>query len=126
MAETKTVYLPDRGPVAVSLDEWEYLVGGIAHEVDPIDPPLRDQQSGQGEPAEFVVDVYARAAATWWSGTTSVSDRHQHRHGYAAGLHRGLPVGDINRPKSHRTQQLLCGCALLRGPNPPGSSRWVS
>ena len=58
MAETKTVYLPDRGPVAVSLDEWEYLVGGIGHEVDSIDPPLRDQQSRQGEPAEFVVDVW--------------------------------------------------------------------
>ena len=24
----------------------------------------------------------------------------QHRHGYAAGLHRGLPAGDINRPRS--------------------------
>ena len=24
----------------------------------------------------------------------------QHRHGYAAGIHRGLPAGDINRPKS--------------------------
>ena len=60
MAETKTVYLPDRGPVAVSLDEWEYLVGGIGHELDSItiDPPLRDQQSGQGAPAEIVVDVY--------------------------------------------------------------------
>jgi hypothetical protein len=22
-----------------------------------------------------------------------------HRHDYAAGLHRGLPTGDINRPK---------------------------
>jgi hypothetical protein len=24
----------------------------------------------------------------------------QHRHGYAAGIHHGLPTGDINRPKS--------------------------
>ena len=24
----------------------------------------------------------------------------QHRHGYAAGIHRGLPVGDMTRPKS--------------------------
>jgi len=24
----------------------------------------------------------------------------QHRHGYAAGIHRGLPAGDITRPKS--------------------------
>lgn len=23
-----------------------------------------------------------------------------HRHDYAAGFHRGLPAGDINRPKS--------------------------
>ncbi len=50
----------------------------------------------------------------------------QHRHGYAAGPHRGLPTGDINRSRSHHTQQLLDGCALLRGPDPPGSSRWVS
>ena len=34
-------------------------------------------------------------------------------------------VGDINRPKSSHPA-LLGGCALLRGPNPPGSSRWVS
>ena len=24
----------------------------------------------------------------------------QHRHGYAAGLHRGLPAGEANRPRS--------------------------
>ena len=58
MADTKTVHLPNRGPVTVSLDEWDHLVGGIAHDLHSIDTPLRDQQSRQGEPAEFVVDVY--------------------------------------------------------------------
>ncbi len=24
----------------------------------------------------------------------------RHRHGYAAGIHRGLPDGDINQPES--------------------------
>jgi hypothetical protein len=24
----------------------------------------------------------------------------QHRHGYAAGIHRGLPTGDITQPRS--------------------------
>ena len=29
MAETKTVHLPNRGPVTVSLDEWEHLFGTL-------------------------------------------------------------------------------------------------
>ena len=41
----------------------------------------------------------------------------QHRHGYAAGFHRGLPVGDINRPKSSPHIQRCCAgarcCAAL-------------
>ena len=48
----------------------------------------------------------------------------QPRHGYAADIHHGLPTGDIYRPKSHHTLS-VCGCALLRGPDPPGSSRWT-
>ena len=46
----------------------------------------------------------------------------QHRHGYAAGLHRGLPAGDINRPRS--SPPPCGGCALLPSPDPPGSSWW--
>ena len=49
----------------------------------------------------------------------------QHRHGYAADIHHGLPVSDINRPKSS-PHTIVCGCTLLRGPDPPGSSRWLS
>jgi hypothetical protein len=31
----------------------------------------------------------------------------QHRHGYAAGIHRGLPTGDIDRPRSSPTGDAL-------------------
>ena len=43
----------------------------------------------------------------------------QHRHGYAADFHRGLPVGDINQPRSPPTNGLR-GCAALR----PQSTRF--
>ena len=39
----------------------------------------------------------------------------QPRHGYAAGIHRGLPAGDINRPRSS-PPAAPCGCALLTQP----------
>jgi hypothetical protein len=52
----------------------------------------------------------------------------RHRHGYAAGIHRGLPVGDIDRPRSssHQLQdasarrfpairQVAAGGQLFRG-----------
>ena len=42
----------------------------------------------------------------------------------AADLHRSLPVGYIYQPKSS-PHIIVCGCTLLRGPDPPGSSRWV-
>ena len=42
----------------------------------------------------------------------------QHRHDYAAGLHRGLPVGALHRPRSSPHQ--TCGCALLSSPDLPG------
>lgn len=45
----------------------------------------------------------------------------QHRHGYAADLHRGLPVGDIIRQGVPRV-----GNALLCGRDPPGSGRWFA
>ena len=48
----------------------------------------------------------------------------QHRHGYAAGLHRGLPAGDIDPAKEFPARP-ACGCALLPSPDPPGSSWWV-
>ena len=55
-------------------------------------------------------------------------DRHpamplQHRRGYAADLHRGLPTGDITQPRSspHRIGR---GCALLPSPYPPDLSWW--
>ena len=40
----------------------------------------------------------------------------QHRHDYAAGLHRGLPAGDINRQGSspHRRADVRCYPALIR------------
>ena len=44
----------------------------------------------------------------------------QHRHGYAAGLHRGLPTGDINRPKEFADVRV--GCARHASPHPPGWS----
>ena len=50
----------------------------------------------------------------------------QHRHGYAAAIHRGLPSRRPKPTKESPHTASLCGCALLRGPNPPGSSRWVS
>ena len=44
----------------------------------------------------------------------------QPRHGYAADLHHGLPDGDINRPKSHRTQHRVWVCVAAR----PRSARF--
>jgi hypothetical protein len=40
-----------------------------------------------------------------------------HRHDYAAGIHRGLPTGDINRPKEFPDH--IVGCARQPGPHPP-------
>ncbi len=56
----------------------------------------------------------------------------QHRHGYAAGLHRGLPAGDITQPRSSppdrrragarcypaQIRQVRAGGLLLRGVQP--------
>ena len=38
----------------------------------------------------------------------------QHRHGYAADLHRGLPTGDINRPKNHPHTTAVWVCVATR------------
>ena len=40
----------------------------------------------------------------------------QHRHGYAADLHRGLPTDDINQPRSspHRSADAHCSPAQIR------------
>jgi hypothetical protein len=40
-----------------------------------------------------------------------------HRHDYAAGIHRGLPTGDINRPKEFPDN--IVGCARQPSPHPP-------
>jgi len=40
-----------------------------------------------------------------------------HRHDYAAGIHRGLPTGDINRPKEFPDH--IVRCARQPGPHPP-------
>ena len=45
----------------------------------------------------------------------------QPRHGYAAGLHRGLPTDDRNRLRSRPPDSR--SRALLPGPHPPGWSR---
>ena len=57
-------------------------------------------------------------------------DRHpaiplQPRHEYAAGLPRGLPTGYASRLRSHHPTEVR-RCALLPGPDPPGSSRFQS
>ena len=44
----------------------------------------------------------------------------QHRHGYAAGLHRGLPTGDTNRPRSSPPDQT----ARVRAATQPRSARF--
>ena len=46
------------------------------------------------------------------------------RHGYAAGLHRGLPADDFNRPRSSPPPN-SDGCAPQPSPDPPDSSWWV-
>jgi hypothetical protein len=47
----------------------------------------------------------------------------QHRHGYAAGIHRGLPTGDITRSRSspdHHTDTALGDDVLgVRAANRP-------
>ena len=40
-----------------------------------------------------------------------------HRHDYAADFHRGLPAGDINRPKEFPAN--VGGCARQPSPDPP-------
>jgi hypothetical protein len=47
----------------------------------------------------------------------------QHRHGYAAGFHRGLPTGETNRIRSWPPPG-GGGHALHPGPYPPDLSRW--
>ena len=47
----------------------------------------------------------------------------QHRHGYAAGLHRGLPTDSTNRLRSSPPDPSRRGHALHPGPYPPGLSR---
>src|SRR5690606_19405051 len=44
------------------------------------------------------------------------------RHGYAADLHRGLPPGDINRPKSCPARDEGTGARRSPSPYPPGLS----
>ncbi len=44
------------------------------------------------------------------------------RHEYAAGIPRGLPTGDINRPKE--LPAFAGGCARQPSPYPPGWSWW--
>ena len=45
----------------------------------------------------------------------------RHRHGYAADIHRGLPTGDINQPRSS-PPVMKGGYAPQSSPHPPGSS----
>jgi hypothetical protein len=45
-----------------------------------------------------------------------------HRHDYAADLHRGLPTGDINRPKEFPA--IHDGDAQQPSPYPPDWSWW--
>ena len=47
----------------------------------------------------------------------------QHRHGYAAGLHRGLPTGDITRPGSSPTGHAVGHADRVRAAIQPRSAR---
>src|SRR3954462_12097903 len=47
----------------------------------------------------------------------------QHRHGYAAGIHRGLPTGDINRPRSSPTGDVSDHADRVRAAIQPRSAR---
>jgi hypothetical protein len=49
----------------------------------------------------------------------------RHRHGYAAGIHRGLWTSDMEPVVEFPAQTLPYGYALLCGPDLPGSSRWL-
>lgn len=53
-----------------------------------------------------------------------------HRHGYGAVFHRGLPVGDINRRGSHRTERYCvvarCYADLIRRVRAGGSLEELS
>jgi hypothetical protein len=49
----------------------------------------------------------------------------QHRHGYAAGFHRGLPTGETTQIRSWPPPR-GSGHALHPGPYPPDLSRWNS
>ena len=47
----------------------------------------------------------------------------QHRHGYAAGLHRGLPTGDITQPRSSPTGDAVGHADRVRAAIQPRSAR---
>src|SRR3954454_222735 len=47
----------------------------------------------------------------------------QHRHGYAAGIHCGLPTGDINRPRSSPTANATKAAGRVRAAIQPRSAR---
>ena len=47
----------------------------------------------------------------------------QHRHGYAAGLHRGLPTGDITQPRSSPTGNAVGHADRVRAAIQPRSAR---
>ncbi len=50
----------------------------------------------------------------------------QPRHDYAAGIHRGLPAGDMNQPKEFPARHRVVRVRVATHPDPPGlKRRWT-
>ena len=93
-------------------------------------PPPHPASSADDAPAPAPpLDTVRSGANTGWfpRSLLSIRDRRRpalplrHRHGYAAGFHRDLPVeSQTHRPRSSPPPPARGGCAPQSSPDPPG------